>query len=381
MHKKNTSEKMAYYAKILIVFSITLLLYGIGLQIFGDYKLIDPVNDVTPVSEEENTISITTSDGSEVVPGNVIVNSNDKEKDKDKEKEKDTTNSDKNNNTTSNGNNTSKGNTTSSNNNNNNTNNNSNNSNNGNKNTNGNNNNNNNTANTNPVPTINETNNRLRNEIQNTYGITVRYGSETYGYTVAGISTTPIDNPTAVNSQLHRLKNALSLYPSGMFKEIKNGGIPLTIILINNYSNKSVTGVTDSSYSYANISIAAAFSFEESFYHESYHYIERYMFKKGANFNSWNTLNPANFSYGTIKSEYSYDATFSPNAYFVNNYAQDSAPEDRASTFEYMMASTKASCLNNGNTVWQKARYMAMTMEAVLDTASPNRTEYWERYL
>lgn len=224
-------------------------------------------------------------------------------------------------------------------------------------------------------------NNLLRNKIQDSYGITIKYGEETIGYTVSNITTVPITDPEIIRQQLVQLNNTLKLYPDGMFKEIRNGGIPLTIILVKSYSQENVTGVTDSSYSFANISIAAVYPFMESFFHESYHYIERYLLKKGVDYNSWNSLNPENFQYGVIYNNLSYSNTFMENAPFVNNYAQTAATEDRASTFEYMMASSKASCLNSQNIVWKKARYMAMTIDDVLDTVSPDVIEYWERYL
>ena len=222
---------------------------------------------------------------------------------------------------------------------------------------------------------------RLRNEIQQEFSITVLYGKETEEYTVGGVKTIPITDQKLASDTLNSLYNTLSLYPRGMFKEIKDGGIPLTIILVNNYEEPGITGVTDSSYDYANISIAATYDFGESFYHESYHYIERYMFKKKANFNSWDSLNPSTFEWSTIDGSLSYSNTFKDDAYFVNNYAQTSEEEDRASTFEYMMAATKASCLNKGNHVWNKANYMALTIESVFDTVSPDTIEYWERFI
>ncbi len=362
-NKKNKQNNVTYYARILIVVALTFLIYGAILDLNNDRRLYNPVTDIT--EKEEGTVNISTIDNSEVVPGN---------------KTKTTTNSadtiKKNNNNTNNTNqntqtenqttteqptqnNTSAQPSAPAQNN-----------------------------NQQPqqeqqpyIPTLDETNNNLRNSIQNTYGITVKYGSETNGYTVAGISTTPITNSTTVNAALTRLNQALSLYPSGMFSEIRNGGIPLTIMLINNYSENSVTGVTDSSYSYAVISIAVAYSFEDSFYHESYHYIERYMFKKGASFTTWNSLNPQGFSYGNINNNLSYASTYSPDAPFVNAYAMTSAEEDRASTFEYMMAGSKASCLNYGTTVWKKSTVIKNMIETVYNTASPNTTEYWERYL
>ncbi len=228
---------------------------------------------------------------------------------------------------------------------------------------------------------IDSKNLNLRNEIEKEFSVMVRYGNETEGYAVGGVLTDPITDPMLVNETLNSLYNTLSLYPKGIFKEIKDGGIPLTIILVNNYSEYSITGVTDSSYDYAHISIAAMYDFSESFFHESYHYMERYMFKKKANYNSWDSLNPPDFQWSVIQGSLSYSNTFKEDAYFVNNYAQTSAAEDRASTFEYMMAPTKASCLNKGNTVWYKANYMALTMESVFNTVSPDSIEYWERYI
>lgn len=232
---------------------------------------------------------------------------------------------------------------------------------------------------------LEDTNQVLRSEIQNGYGITVQYGNETEGYTITSdgktVQTESIKDPVIAYNQLSRLKNVLSLYPNNLFREIKEGGIPLTIILVYKYSDDSITGITDSNYNYAHISIAATYSFEESFYHESYHYIERYLLKKGADFTDWNELNPEDFSYGNINNDYSYNNTFLESTSFVNNYAQTSPEEDRASTFEYMMAPNKANCLNNGNNVWKKASKIASMIEDIMNSVSSSNTEHWEQHL
>lgn len=305
-------RKVADTARVLMVISITLLVYGIILNVSTIWGLIDTPKKGIPevVNSNNNLISITHLDEEEV--------------------EEDVSNSRKTGNDTI---------------------------------------------------AITGENNMLRSEIEKEFSVTVKYGSETEGYSVGGVSTVPITDPSLANRRLNDLYNTLSLYPIGLFKEIKDGGIPLTIMLVNNYSEYGVTGVTDSSYDYAVISIAAVYDFKESFYHESYHYIERYMFKKKANFNSWDSLNPNDFEWDTIDGSLSYSNTFNSESYFVNNYAQTSAAEDRASTFEYMMASTKASCLNKNTNIWYKATYMALTMEAVFDTVSPDSVEYWERYI
>ncbi len=106
----------------------------------------------------------------------------------------------------------------------------------------------------------------LRNEIEKEFSVMVRYGNETEGYAVGGVLTEPITDSIVINETLNSLYNTLSLYPKGIFKEIREGGIPLTIILVNNYSEYSITGVTDSSYDYAHISIAAVYDFSDSFF-------------------------------------------------------------------------------------------------------------------
>ena len=234
------------------------------------------------------------------------------------------------------------------------------------------------------ISTIDVENDNLRKHIQTIYGVAIKYGKETEGYTVGDLSTTPIYNSTTINAVLTKLETVLSHYPNGMFVEIKNGGIPLTIYLIEKYSQTGVTGVTDSNAYFANISIATSYPFEESFYHESYHYIERYMLdRKGLYFTTWNSYNPQGFNYGgTADSSLSFANNGGmETSYFVNNYAQTSEAEDRASTFEYMMSDNKAACLNKDQPVWRKAQLMAQAMDAALSTSSPNVVDYWERFL
>ena len=318
--KKN--NKMIYYAKILIAISIAILVYGFILDINNNVRLIDPEKNVKVINNDNGNYTSIDTNNDEITRNNddPPINSNISES-----QPHVVENSDVNNNG----------------------------------------------------------NNILRDKIEKKYNIEVRYGPETDGYIVGGLSTVPINDESTISLALNNLDNVLSLYPYGLFEEIKNGGIPLTIYLINNYSDESVTGATDSNFSFANISIAVVYPLEESFYHESYHYIERYILKKGLTFNTelWNGFNPVDFQYGNINNNYSYKSTFSEDSYFVNGYAQVAPEEDRASTFEYMMASTKASCLNNDKPVWKKARIMSNTIDAALNTVSPNNTEYWERFL
>lgn len=231
-----------------------------------------------------------------------------------------------------------------------------------------------------PSPTYVDPNNQLRINIENQYNVNIIYGSETNGYVVGGMSTSAISNQNRISSALNSLRTCLSKYPTNLFNEI-HAVYPLNIYLIDKYSTPNVTGVTDSSNRTVNISIATAYPFDVSLHHELYHYIEHYMFARGASFNTWNSLNPSGFNYGNVNTNLAYSRTLSPDAYFVNEYAMYSDAEDRASTFEYMTSGSKASCLNSGKPVNLKAKYMAQTMEYYINSVSPSVTEYWERFL
>ena len=231
------------------------------------------------------------------------------------------------------------------------------------------------------TPSIETTNDNLRKSIENAYGITVKYGIETNGYTVAGLSTIRLTDSNRINQLLNELNNNLALYPNGFFNETKQAGYTLTIYLIKQYSQANVTGITDSTNKSILISLATDYSFTESLHHEIYHYIEKYMYAKGANYTTWNTLNPVGFNYGNTNNSYSYVSTGNINASFVNNYAQTDQYEDRASTFEYMMDDTEAGCLQTGTPIWKKAKYISEQIDAVFQTVSPNVLEYWERYV
>ena len=323
-HKKKKSS-LLYYAKILIAISLAILAYGLILDLSNNIRLVDPKTGVKVVNGDNGSFTSVDSNPDNNTNSGTITVENPSS-------------------TTNNGGNQGG-------------------------------------AQSHVID--GNVNNTLRNALQQKFNILIKYGAETEGYSVGGLSTTAIYDDNTIYNALLNLNAVLSIYPYGLFTEIKNGGIPLTIYLINNYSDDTVTGATDSNFSFANISIAVIYPMDESFFHESYHYIERYILKRGLGYNvaTWNSYNPYGYEYGNVVNEYSYKNTFSPDSFFVNNYAQVSAEEDRASTFEYMMASSKASCLNANKPVWRKAVLMSNTIDAALDTVSPSNLEYWERFL
>ena len=338
MLKENQQRIMNIIAKILIAFSLILLVYGVFLDYNNKNRLFNPITDATTIDDDSSNTTVdinnsknptnTTTEQTPSEESNENSNDNDNNESYNEPNQVDNKQNDYSN-------------------------------------------------------SQERVNDDFRYEIENSYGVSIKFGYDTESYEAGGLSVNPIYDANTISDNLTKLNNALSLYPSGLFDEINNSGIPLTIYLVDSFSTSGVTGLTDSSSYYANIVIAVSYPFEESFFHESYHYIERYMFdKKHLVFTNWNNYNPPGFVYGEIN----HDLSFASNggredSYFVNNYAQTSEAEDRASTFEYMMDYYKSSCLNHNSPIWRKAKLMSEAIDAAVDSCSPDTTEYWERFL
>ena len=67
--------------------------------------------------------------------------------------------------------------------------------------------------------TIESKNNTLRNQIENKYNVDIRYGTETNGYAVGGLSTVMLTDANRINALLNELNRNLALYPNSFFKE------------------------------------------------------------------------------------------------------------------------------------------------------------------
>lgn len=367
-------------ASIMIFFAILLIMTGLYMN-FSTSDVLDPIRDVDKANDNPGEVTITTNDGKPPATNSNDTNTNTNNGSSDTPITNDNTGNNTSSGTdlnpsTSNGNTNTGSNTNSSNNNT------------------GNNSGSNTTPSTpipDPTPTPEPTPDstpvvdpltNYRKQIEDTYGIKVLYGSETNGYVVGSLGTTAITDTNVMKRTLEQLNTALSMYPNGFFREFSKQNMSLNVYLIKNYSAENVTGVTDFAPRRTIISIATDFPFDESFHHEMLHYIEHYIESAGGGFTAWNSFNPLDFTYGVENSSYSYSKTGTPGSYFVNNYAQTSANEDRASTFEYMTASVKYSCYDsNDYPIWKKSNYLSTMIETYFTTVSSSVVDYWERYI
>ena len=238
------------------------------------------------------------------------------------------------------------------------------------------------TPNVNPsVKNYTEENNKLANKIFSEYGINIRYGNGIKDYTVSEMRVTPITKEEDINKYLNDIYNNLKLYPNGMFKEVSDYGFRLSFYMVTRFSIENVAGVTEQKGLNVIISVATDYDFKETLNHELYHYFDSYMDIKGNTHDSWKTLNPAEFIYGKTNNSYSFFSTYKANSYFINDYAQTDDYEDRAVTFEYMMADYELKCFERGTPIYKKARLISDTLDTYFNSVSINNNEYWERYI
>ena len=198
--------------KVLIAFSFIILLLALSFNID---------------SNRYNTSTVIINDGNNGIPSTTIDDSQNENENSntsiDNNSTDNNTNSNSNNsdtttnNNSGNGGNTGKSGNNTNSNNNNNTNNNSNSTDN-NSATNNNNNSSSNKTNTNPTPepvnSLETTVNNLRLNIENTYGITIKYGNEVIDYVVGGYSIVPCTDLNTIYNALLSLQYNISLYPT-----------------------------------------------------------------------------------------------------------------------------------------------------------------------
>ncbi len=232
-----------------------------------------------------------------------------------------------------------------------------------------------------PTDPLVETNNQLRNSIEDKYGINIKYGSEIGSYNVTNLTITHQTDPSTINTALNTLNQELSLYPNGFIKETTDIGLNLNLYIIKRYSQDYVTGITDSRNANIIISLATDYSIKDTIHHEIFHYIENYLLNVGGTFDTWDNQNPGDFVYNHLNSSYTCNINNPIEAKFINNYAQTNAYEDRASTFEFMMKDYKSTCFIKNNTIDIKATFIANQLDQFFQSVNSYTTEHWERFL
>lgn len=241
-----------------------------------------------------------------------------------------------------------------------------------------------------PAPQPVDLANSLRQEIEATYHVRVRYGAaETNGYTPRHTATQALQ-PNQYIGMLSELKNILRRYPNGFFREFRANGMPLTFYLVDSVQNNAFAGFFDRQF-VNDLKIVLTrkdYFLSLTANHEITHAIDTFLDIKmypREPYSEYTALNPAGFKYlsedrNVNFPQYVWTNDNRQNAYFTTAYAQSTPREDRAELFKFMMRDYDAvGIFNNSPYLRAKAQVLAQQINQNFATAGPNA--YWNRFL
>lgn len=214
------------------------------------------------------------------------------------------------------------------------------------------------------------------------YGVSIKYSSETEGYSPGGKEVLTYLSDDEVFAMLSRIENVLGLYSAGFFSSVSQHGVNLNFYLVSRFRDGLFTGLTDKQdKNNIIITITNCDDFERVANHEIMHYIEsavlsidseRRLGQIGSDssgfprscFSLWSKYNPSGFSYGILNSEY-VDNT-SGDAYFTDVYSKINEREDRANVFEALMSGDFQKSSGVSQCLLAKARYLIFEISSRL---------------
>lgn len=241
-----------------------------------------------------------------------------------------------------------------------------------------------------PQPQPVDSANSLRQEIEATYHVKVRYGAaETNGYAPRHTATQALQ-PNQYIGMLSELKNILRRYPNGFFREFRANGMPLTFYLVDSVQNNAFAGFFDRQF-VNDLKIVLTrkdYFLSLTANHEITHAIDTFLDIKmypREPYSEYTALNPAGFKYLSEDRDanfpqYVWKNDNRQNAYFTTAYAQSTPREDRAELFKFMMRDYDAvGIFKNSPYLRAKAQVLARQINQNFATAGPNA--YWNRLL
>lgn len=226
--------------------------------------------------------------------------------------------------------------------------------------------------------------NTLRRKIENTYGITIKYGNELGSYKPKRLTPIILNDKDKIKKELNLINNELKKYPQGFFREFS--GMPLTIYLVSSVPGNVFSGFTDKEFmSDIKITLTENYFFEYTLNHEIMHYIDAYLEIKmypDNPYDEYMTLNPQGFNYGQVNKEYNYGNNGNiKGAYFVDDYAQSAVREDRAELFKNMITRLykPVGMFDNGEVLQKKALIIDKQIRKYFKSA--NGVVYWDKII
>lgn len=150
-----------------------------------------------------------------------------------------------------------------------------------------------------------------------------------------------------LQKELTLLDQRLAQYPEAVLQQTKDHFTGLTICLVrqisgtgDNSSLNTATGIQFFEKDEAYVVITVGKYSEQALYHELYHVMETHILAESTALDSWESLNPAGFVYGSEERNQDIYLQGQTRA-FVDRYSMGSAREDRARVLENAMLQDK----------------------------------------
>ena len=204
----------------------------------------------------------------------------------------------------------------------------------------------------------------------------------------------PIYDTASVNYVLNLLRTSLAKFPDNFFAEFQSdNGVPLEINIAGVFTpvadNIVSTAVGLHNYNdgeqFIMLNISNIYDVQSSIYHEIYHAIDWSVVFGSTAFDSWDSLNPPDFSYdydyaaNEVNTDSQYLYYTDGNGYFIDSYSKSYPNEDRACIFENAM------CGNyyyfGSEHLCNKLSYMAQAIREVFDDSTWPAVTEWEKYV
>lgn len=176
------------------------------------------------------------------------------------------------------------------------------------------------------------------------YGITVLVGEKAAEVQPWDYRFTPEHLAPVLRRELDMLDRCLSCYPETVLQQTAAHFSGLTVCLVREITGTPESGSLDTATGIqffqdgeAYVVIAAGKYARQALYHEFYHVMETHILTESTALDTWESLNPAGFSYTGSHSSHPEAEVYlrGQTRAFVDRYSMCYAKEDRARIFEY----------------------------------------------
>lgn len=226
------------------------------------------------------------------------------------------------------------------------------------------------------------------------YGVEILIWDDALRYEPWDYEIMPEHRVPLIQEELDLLEIALSRYPDGFMKlaasETTNGVIHIS--LVRSIHGKADANVIDSAVGLQYwdeqgtpyIALALGYSAEQDIHHELFHFIENRVLIKSTQYDNWESLNPAGFSY-----DYSYTANANRVDYsytdgkdraFIDVYSMSYPKEDRARIMENAITEGNADCFRSP-IMQAKLKRICLGIREAFGLKKSSESYPWEQYL